>query len=823
MAKRKRTVKSSKSGIKKSEKKQLDRTGYSAPFLKRWFDQFVYPKANWVAIAAVAFVGLLIFHDFLFGKYLYLFKDIGSDTVNLIYPAIACNAEILHEYGLVHWNFHKGMGNPTFFMGLANPFGWIPYLIGKEHFAYSIIWMGYLQILFAGFFFYKYLRTLELTDFSCILGSVLFAYSGYIVGVHSWWSFNNLFLGAALLLWGSELLLKKNNWIILPLALYFLSSSRLITFALFLGIYTLFRYIMEKGWDWKGLLIYWLKLGLSSGLGVMMSLWYFGARMKAFFESPRISGEAAQTSNLLDIPVFIFQDAIVNITAVLRLFSNEILGSGAQFSGFHNYLEAPFYYVGLITLLLIPQIFVVAKGRTKYLYGGLLLLWIVFATFPFFRRAFFLFVVDQFRVFSFLASLVLLFIGINALSRIDNGRKINIPLLGVTLAVLLLLLNYPYDADIKVASDIRIFANVALVLNALLLFLLSRHRFKYLASALILICALVELAYFGYQGAHKRDIVSSKEYNSRIAYNDYSIEAIKYLEETDPGFYRIQKNYTSSPAIYHYGYNDAQAQGFMGTKSYQSHNQINYIKFLIDAEVIPPQDVTSAKWAPGFKDRPLLRNVGSVKYILEKKAKGFKDPGFSKIAEVQDIEIFKYDEFLPFGYTYDSYFTYDDFLALQRGQKDIALMKGIIVFDDDVPRFSGLKKIDPSKIAPKQYTYTKLDKDTEVRSQGALAMSIFKHDYLKGSVKLDKEKLVFFSIPYDSGWSAKVDGETMDVLQVNIGFIGLLLPAGEHTIELTYRPFGMWWFVLISLLGLLIYSFLIFRKLRNRNNLLSKT
>lgn len=62
---------------------------------------------------------------------------------------------------------------------------------------------------------------------------------------------------------------------------------------------------------------------------------------------------------------------------------------------------------------------------------------------------------------------------------------------------------------------------------------------------------------------------------------------------------------------------------------------------------------------------------------------------------------------------------------------------------------------------------------------------------LTGTISTTKDKFLCFSIPYDEGWTAYVDGEKMELMQANIGFMGVELPAGDHAIELKYWPPGL--------------------------------
>ena len=54
-------------------------------------------------------------------------------------------------------------------------------------------------------------------------------------------------------------------------------------------------------------------------------------------------------------------------------------------------------------------------------------------------------------------------------------------------------------------------------------------------------------------------------------------------------------------------------------------------------------------------------------------------------------------------------------------------------------------------------------------------------------VTRDKKSLVFFSVPYDEGWSASVNGKKVEIERVNCGFMAVAVDAGESQIRFDYR------------------------------------
>ena len=54
-----------------------------------------------------------------------------------------------------------------------------------------------------------------------------------------------------------------------------------------------------------------------------------------------------------------------------------------------------------------------------------------------------------------------------------------------------------------------------------------------------------------------------------------------------------------------------------------------------------------------------------------------------------------------------------------------------------------------------------------------------------------EKKLAVTNIPYDSGWTLKINGKKTEFIKVNGGFIGFITPNGEANYELTYFTPGL--------------------------------
>lgn len=81
----------------------------------------------------------------------------------------------------------------------------------------------------------------------------------------------------------------------------------------------------------------------------------------------------------------------------------------------------------------------------------------------------------------------------------------------------------------------------------------------------------------------------------------------------------------------------------------------------------------------------------------------------------------------------------------------------------------------------------------------------FGTDTITGEITLDEPKMLCLSIPYSTGWSARVDGSEAKLYQANIKNMALDLDAGEHMIELKYKTPLLKIGVFLSLSGLIIF------------------
>ena len=83
----------------------------------------------------------------------------------------------------------------------------------------------------------------------------------------------------------------------------------------------------------------------------------------------------------------------------------------------------------------------------------------------------------------------------------------------------------------------------------------------------------------------------------------------------------------------------------------------------------------------------------------------------------------------------------------------------------------------------------------------------------KGTVNItDDSTWMMTSIPYEKGWTVKVDGKVVETAKVWDSLLAYKITPGEHTIEMTYLPDGFVAGFLISILSTSLYGFAIYKK-----------
>lgn len=91
----------------------------------------------------------------------------------------------------------------------------------------------------------------------------------------------------------------------------------------------------------------------------------------------------------------------------------------------------------------------------------------------------------------------------------------------------------------------------------------------------------------------------------------------------------------------------------------------------------------------------------------------------------------------------------------------------------------------------------------EKRAQ-QLNIETFNDHMVSGSIYMSDPSILTTTIPYTKGWKAEVNGEEIETIQVNEGFIGIPLKAGTSNVTFRYKTPFLRLGAIISLIGLVL-------------------
>ncbi len=88
--------------------------------------------------------------------------------------------------------------------------------------------------------------------------------------------------------------------------------------------------------------------------------------------------------------------------------------------------------------------------------------------------------------------------------------------------------------------------------------------------------------------------------------------------------------------------------------------------------------------------------------------------------------------------------------------------------------------------------------------------------YIKGNISTEKDGILQISTSFSDGWTAYVDDKKTDIIKTNIGFVGIPLSSGEHSVYLKYSSPWLGIGICFSVLGLAVLIVVWFVKYKDK-------
>ena len=203
--------------------------------------------------------------------------------------------------------------------------------------------------------------------------------------------------------------------------------------------------------------------------------------------------------------------------------------------------------------------------------------------------------------------------------------------------------------------------------------------------------------------------------------------------------------------------------------------------------------------------RPLL----SVKYLLNRKdGDSFLDddnetlmPDYEYVKTSGGYYIYENKNYIPYGFSYDYYMSYEFCDSYSKSDRASLMLKAVLLTDEQIKKYSYLlDNLENLELPPYYYeeegtslslTDEAMAYDCEQLRETSADLFEIDNDGFTAKVTRDKDNLVFFSVPYDDGWTAYVNGKEAEIENVNVGFMAVKVGTGESEIRFVYRTPGL--------------------------------
>lgn len=252
---------------------------------------------------------------------------------------------------------------------------------------------------------------------------------------------------------------------------------------------------------------------------------------------------------------------------------------------------------------------------------------------------------------------------------------------------------------------------------------------------------------------------------------------------------------------------------------------INAFHSIVPSSIMDYYELIDGERGVGSRPAPSevgIRALTSVRYSFVDEAEKTPDitPGFEYIFTQNGYKVYENKNFVPMGFGLDYLITKEQMESAGEF-RDRLLIKGLYLeqqtddFTDsassELIRNSAYYGMLPDLPREEGYQESLSDIENYEAACARLAKSSVKNftydsNGFWATYTAKKDQVVFFSVPYDAGFSAQVNGEPVEILKANGGFMAVPVTTGENAIVFSYRTPGLMQGLIFSLVGLIMLA-----------------
>lgn len=771
-------------------------------------------KEKYLMVFLCAFFGMMVafLPSMIVNKGIFLYYGDFNSQQMMFYQ----HANEAVREGATAWDWGTDLGSNfigsySFYL-LGSPFFWLSTLFPLKAVPYLIPWLLALKTAVAALTSYAYIRRFVKKPNASFIGAMLYAFSGFQTYNVFFNHFHDVTAFFPLLLLGFELLTQDHKKGAFALAVAICATISYFFFVcevVFTVIYFFLRCTdKEFKIDLKifGLLIF------EAVVGVMISAAILIPAVIDVFSNPRVS------SRLYGLDMVIYSEN-VRIPRIIQSFFmlsdmpariNILNSDKARWASMAGYLPM-FSMCGVIAFMrtrkrswatklvavcgimacvpVLNSVFVMFNSSyyARWYYMPILIMCLMTAKVIDENKA------DLKKGFVPVVAVCAIFIGIGMLPTQENGKTV-------------------YG---KVPEYIELYYIQAIVTVLMLIMLfyiiyrLGENRKNWyriantMTAAACIICMTSSVIYGAAQGDDNAD------YIERAINGSDNIDMAKLdgdMSGSQNNFYRIDTSENVDNWCMFWGLSSMRTFHSVVPTSimdfYSSIGQTRDVASRMETKLYPLRGLFSVKYY--FKELSDAQLKGTAQNNPSETIANLA--GFKYVDTQNGFNIYENEYYVPMGFTYDYYTTDGIIRSAQEVHKTNILMNAVVLDQSQVIKYSDILK--KYSYAPSELTADNYKAACEEKR--AHSCYYFKEDTngFDAKIDLDESKLVFFSVPYEQGWTAEVNGEPAEIEKVSYGFMAVKCPAGDNTITFRYKTAGLAEGKIISAAGwgiLLIY------------------
>lgn len=687
------------------------------------------------------------------------------------------------ELPFYSWNFF--LGNNFYaaksFYVTGNIFVWFGYLFKNLHFFDLQVILHWLMFIISGFTMYIYLSKLKIDEWIKVTCSLIFTFSSYAIFFTSQLQFLSFYALFPLLFAGVEVYFEKKKpyLFILSLAsLLFTNYYMVYTISIFLIIYFTFRYYIIFG-TFKGFFKSALILVLYYFVGVLISGILTVPTIMFISGNSRI-GEVKE-SLLIFEPLTIYFNLLIGMFVPNHTYN--LLYEHNIFAAWYNYEELNLWCSSLF-ILLLPQAFYFSSKKQRVAWFLLYSVIGIILFIPGLNSMMHGFSEPSFRwtCLIIFTNIYLIAFVLQRLDKINKKLLIKTTLIA-TLTIIafipIAVLIFKHDISLvyQYIEQFKIFIIAALFTVCFACILCYKKHIKILLF--LLVC--FELGVFGFRYYNDalyrtyridRSFINNSTKVLESNENEFNDYLLNLEPENEYQFYRV---YVPLDSIYwSYSRNNGVYYNLKGLMTYDSTYTTSFDQM---NELIHDGD----NWWKIEIDDPNLITMLNTKYaVVVDETELPEGINWRLITDNyrESLMIFRNDDYRPLGTSYNQVISINDYKKINDTN---LFLSSVIAEEEDV------KEI----------------KDLLTNSNAVIENIRYGGNHILATSSSELDSFVVLGIPYDKGWSIKVNEIELKKYKVNGGLTGILIPKGNNELQMYFTPEGFKIGSILTIIGLL--------------------